>query len=67
MWVIFERKNIVQDDIPVAVLGFTAAGLAQSVECLTAEREVADSNPGAEPILPFPYKQLDLRMTRMTT
>ena len=24
-----------QDDIPVAVLGFTAAGLAQSVECLT--------------------------------
>ena len=67
MWVIFVRKNIVQDDIPVAVLGFTAAGLAQSVECLTAEREVADSYPGAGPVLSFPYKQLDLRMTRMTT
>ena len=53
--------------MPVAVFGFTAAGLAQSVECLTAEREVADSNPGAGPILPFSYKQLDLRMTPMTT
>ena len=51
MWVIFVRKNIIQNDIPVAVLGFTAVGLAQSVECLTAEREVApDSNHGAGPI-----------------
>ena len=50
MWVIFVRKNIVQGDIPEAVLGFTAAGLAQSVERLTAEREVADSNPLAGPI-----------------
>ena len=30
---------------------FTAAGLAQSVERLTAEREVAGSIPGAGPIL----------------
>ena len=29
----------------------TATGLAQSVERLTAEREVAGSIPGAEPIL----------------
>ena len=29
----------------------TTAGLAQSVECLTAEREVAGSTPGAGPIL----------------
>ena len=50
MWVIFERKNIVQNGIPVAVLGFTAAELAQSVERLTAGQEVADSNPGAGPI-----------------
>jgi len=48
--VIFVRKNIVQNDIPVAVLGFTVAGLAQSVERLTAEREVEGSNPGAGPI-----------------
>ena len=31
--------------------GFTAAGLAQLVERLTAEREVAGSIPVAEPIL----------------
>ena len=48
--VTFVRKNIVQNGIPVAVLGFTAAALAQSVERLTAGREVADSNPGAGPI-----------------
>ena len=48
--VIFVRKNIVQNGIPVAVLGFTAAALAQSVERLTAGREVADSTPGAGPI-----------------
>ena len=30
---------------------FTAAGLAQLVERLTAEREVAGSIPGAGPIL----------------
>ena len=29
----------------------TAAGLAQSVECLTAEREVAGSIPGTGPTL----------------
>ena len=29
----------------------TAAGLAQSVECLTAEREVAGSIPGTRPTL----------------
>ena len=33
------------------VLGVTAAGLAQSVERLIAEREVAGSIPGAGPIL----------------
>ena len=48
--VIFVRKNIVQNGIPVAVLGFTGAALAQSVERLTAGREVVDSNPGAGPI-----------------
>ena len=48
--VIFVRKNIVQNGIPVAVLGFTGAALAQSVERLTAGREVVDSNPGARPI-----------------
>ena len=32
-------------------ISFTAAGLAQSVERLTAEREVAGSIPGARPIL----------------
>ena len=48
--VIFVRKNIVQNGIPAAVLGFTAAALAQSVERLTAGREVVDSNPGAGPI-----------------
>ena len=31
------------------------AGLAQSVERLTAEREVAGSIPGAGPILKIPY------------
>ena len=36
-------------DLNVAL--FTAAGLAQSVERLTAEREVAGSIPGAGPIL----------------
>ena len=34
-----------------AGLALTAAGLAQSVERLTAEREVAGSIPGAGPIL----------------
>ena len=29
----------------------TVAGLAQSLERLTAEREVAGSNPGAGPLL----------------
>ena len=33
------------------MLGLTAAGLAQSVERLTAEWEVAGSIPGAGPIL----------------
>ena len=33
------------------VLHLTAAGLAQSVERLTAEQEVAGSIPGAGPIL----------------
>ena len=50
MWVIFVRKNIVQDDIPEAVLGFTAEGLARSVERLTVERKVADWNPLFGPI-----------------
>ena len=35
----------------VAWFGFTAAELAQSVERLTAEREVAGSIPGTGPIL----------------
>ena len=48
MWVIFVRENIVQDDIPVAVLGFTAAGLAQSVERLTAERVSRIRIPGPD-------------------
>ena len=33
------------------VAGTTMAGLAQSVECLTAEREVAGSILGAGPLL----------------
>ena len=33
------------------IMHVTAAGLAQSVERLTAEREVAGSIPGAGPIL----------------
>ena len=33
------------------LLFFTAAGLAQSVEHLTAERDIAGSIPGAGPIL----------------
>ena len=32
-------------------IDLTVAGLAQSVECLTAEREVADWIPGAGPLL----------------
>ena len=32
-------------------MGSTVAGLAQSVERLTAEREVAGSIPGAGPLL----------------
>ena len=36
--------------IPIQIQ-MTAAGLAQSVECLTAEREVGGSIPGAGPIL----------------
>ena len=35
----------------VFIKEITAAGLAQSVERLTAEREVAGSIPGAGPIL----------------
>ena len=35
----------------------TAAGLAQSVERLTAEREGADSIPGAGPDLKIPQKE----------
>ena len=46
----------------------TAAGLAQSVERSTAEREVAGSIPGTGPkVLPLPCKWLDLRVARMTT
>ena len=56
----------------------TAAELAQSVERLTAEREVAGSIPGVGPILrvlkllrnegtPFAWHVLDLRVARMTT
>ena len=41
----FNDKEILIDGKP------TAAGLAQSVECLTADRQVADSIPGAGPIL----------------
>ena len=43
----------------VLVVVLTAAGLAQSVERLTLEREVADSIPGAGPILPLPCQWLD--------
>ena len=55
------------------------AGLAQSVERLTAEREVAGSIPGVEAILagswnnwemkvlPLPCKWLDFRVAQMTT
>ena len=35
----------------LSLILLTAAGLAQSVERLTAEREVAGSIPGAGPIL----------------
>ena len=56
----------------------TAAGLAQSVERLATEREVAGSIPGTGPtlmvlndwemeVLPLPCKWLDLRVARMTT
>ena len=45
-----------------------AAGLAQSVERLTAEREVAGSIPGARLVLtPFALQVLDLHVVRMTT
>ena len=40
------------NDVMVAQFVFlTAAALTQSVECVTAEREVAGSIPGTEPIL----------------
>ena len=48
----------------------SAAGLAQSVERSTAEREVAGSIPGAgsiHKVLPLPCKQVDLRVARMST
>ena len=45
-----------------------AAGLAQSVERLTAERKVAGSIPGARlGLTPFALQVLDLHMARMTT
>ena len=52
----------------------TAAGLAQSVEGLTAERKVASSIPGVGPmlrvletkVLPLHCKRLDLGVSRMT-
>ena len=37
--------------MPLLSVQFTAAGLAQSIERLTAEREVAGSIPVAGPIL----------------
>ena len=40
-----------KNTLTVAGLALTVAGLAQSVERLTAEREVAGSNPGAGPLL----------------
>ena len=43
---LLERLKLIQCVNPV-----TAAGLAQSVERLTAEREVACSIPGVGPIL----------------
>ena len=58
-------------------LSLTAVGLAQSVERLTAERQVAGSIPGTGPtrrvfnwemeVLPLPGKWLDLRVAQMTT
>ena len=45
-----EHQHGVSIQISIS-LGLTAAGLAQSVERLTAEREVAASIPGAGPIL----------------
>ena len=44
------------------------AELAQSIECLTAERKVAGLIPGArQNSLPLHCKGLDLCMARMTT
>ena len=40
-----------QNSIFMYIIIITAAGLAQSVERLTAEQEVAGSIPGAGPIL----------------
>ena len=52
----------------VLVVVLTASGVAQSVERLTAEREVAGSIPGTRPkVLPLPCKWLDLHVARMTT
>ena len=45
-----------------------AVGLAQSVERLTGEREVAGSIPGAQLVVTsFALQVLDLHVARMTT
>ena len=43
------------------------AGLAQSVECLSSERDGVGSISGAGPILMASIKRLDLRVAWMTT
>ena len=46
----------------------TAAGLAQSVERSTAEREAAGSIPGTGPkVLPLPCKWLDIAKYMLST
>ena len=44
-------KPLILDHISDVIGYLTVAGLAQSVERLTAEREVAGSIPGAGPLL----------------
>ena len=76
-WKAFQRYHGTQVSEQKGKRDITAAGLAQSPERLTAEREVASSFPGAGPILrvlkylrnegtPLHCKLLALPMARMT-
>ena len=76
-WKAFQRYHGIQVSGQEWKRDINAAGLAQTVERLTAEREVASSFPGAGPIprvlkylrnegTPLHCKRLDLRMARMT-